>query len=42
MLLGNCDPIQNLGHDKSSLPNTTCPQAISYMGVEETAFGMIL
>ena len=38
MWLGNCDPMQNLGHEKSSLPNIAFPQAISSMGVEEPAF----
>ena len=31
MWVGNCDPMKNLGHEKSSLPNIACPQAISNM-----------
>ena len=42
MLLGHCDPMKIFGHEKSSLPNIACPQAISNMGVEELAFCMIL
>ena len=42
MWLGHFYPVQNLGHEKSPLPNISCPQAISNMGVEELAFCMIL
>ena len=34
--------MQNLGHEKSSLPNIAYRQAISNMGVEEPALCMIL
>ena len=42
MWLFHCDPMKNLGHEKSSPPNIACPQSISNMGVEEPSFYMII
>ena len=39
---GKCDPKKYFGNEISSLPNISCPQSISNMGVEEPAFCMIL